>query len=155
MNDEAIVLRVARGTEEVGEFYLSYVELSLKSGDFLPDDWGWLEGMAAWEPLGELARRTRRNQGKKRRATSAQRAYLRRCGFEPWRGMSNREAHDVLDRLETAYEVPPGSWIHEPMTEEQAGFLRNLGVSFKPDWTRGEACLAINQRLDQQGSRTL
>jgi hypothetical protein len=82
MDDEALIVRVARGPEEIGRFYLSCVELSLKTGVFMADDWGWVEGMADWEPLGEVVCNARRRQGKKRLATSAQRAYLRCCGFE-------------------------------------------------------------------------
>jgi hypothetical protein len=147
--DEAVVVRVARGAAVIGDFYLSYVELSLKSGTFLNDDWGWIECMCDWEPLGELTPRLRSNQGKKRLATSAQRAYLKRCGFEPWRGMSNREAHAVLNTLIETYEVTPGAWMQHPISEAQVAFLNQLGVEFCPNWTKGEASLAISKRLEE------
>jgi hypothetical protein len=153
MNDEALIIRVARGAGELGEFYLSYVECALKGGSFRKDDLGWIEGMRDWEPLGQVADNARRKQGRKRRATSAQRAYLRGCGFKLWRGISNREAHDLLDSLEQAYEIPPGAWIQQPITDAQIDFLRQLRVGFHPRWTKGEASLAISQRLEELDSR--
>lgn len=148
-SDEAIVVRVSRGAIELGEFYLSYVELSMKSGTFLKDDLGWIEGMTDWEPLCDLAPRLRRNHGKKRPATSAQRAYLKRFGFEPWRGISNSEAHAVLNALNHTYEVPPGAWNQQPISEAQITFLSQLGVSVNCNWTKGEASLAISKRLEE------
>ena len=147
--DEAIVVRVARGAIELGEFYLSYVELCMKSGAFLRDDLGWTEGMDDWEPLCDLATKLRRSRGKKRPATSAQRAYLKRCGFEPWRGISNREAHAVLNTLNDTYEIPPGAWIQHPISEAQIDFLKQLGLSVDSSWTKGKASLAITKKLEE------
>lgn len=130
MKDEIVGVRVARGTEEFGAFFLSFVELLLKEGRFQPDDWGWIIGITDWEPLGDVVRIARNNSGKKKLATTAQRSALRRCDFEPWEGISNREASAILNHISLARKAPPGFWVEHPVPEYQIQRIKELGIGF-------------------------
>ena len=132
MNDDVIRVLVARGTYKFGAFYLSFVEFLLKDGRFRADDWGWVEGMGDWEPLSVAIKNAREIVGKKRLATSGQREYLRRCNFEFWKGISNREASKIIDSVNDARNYPPGVWIGERLTDDQLKHLANLRVELNP-----------------------
>jgi hypothetical protein len=146
-HDPATLVRVSREGHEIGEFYLSFVELAIKNQTFTKSDLGWASGMSEWEPLFLTVKSLRSAVGKKTRITSGQRAYLKRCDQSPWVGMSNREAHAIIDKLHGDYEIPPGDWINEPATKAQADFLIGLGGQFFEYWTKGQASLAISTRL--------
>jgi hypothetical protein len=47
-------MHVNRNRENLGVFPLEEVRVGLKSGRFLPDDLGWMEGMAEWKPLAQI-----------------------------------------------------------------------------------------------------
>jgi len=48
------VYQVTREGQELGSFNASQIEEGLKSGQFLPSDWGWREGMSGWQGLTEI-----------------------------------------------------------------------------------------------------
>ncbi|MBN8421955.1 MAG: DUF4339 domain-containing protein [Verrucomicrobia bacterium] len=48
------VYQVTREGQELGSFDASQIEEGLKSGQFLPSDWGWREGMSGWQGLTEI-----------------------------------------------------------------------------------------------------
>jgi len=49
-----IRMHVNRNRGNLGIFPLEEVRAGLRSGRFLPDDLGWMEGMAEWKPLGQI-----------------------------------------------------------------------------------------------------
>ena len=79
------------------------------------------------------------------RATSAQRSFLRRSGFEPWAGMTKIEAQDVLDALTNGADVPEGHWVGPEATEKQLEFLRSLQVDVPPNCLKGQASWLIER----------
>ena len=45
------VISVERSGQEIGDYNLEGIKEGLASGYFLPDDYGWYEGLAEWQPL--------------------------------------------------------------------------------------------------------
>ena len=122
-HDTATLVQVSREGGVLGEFYLSFVELSLKNQTFRESDLGWTSGMEGWEALPTVVRSIRSTVGKKTGITSGQRAYLKRCGQSLWSGMSNREASAIIEKLQEQYEIPPGEWLNEPATKAVQGIF--------------------------------
>ncbi len=48
-------IHINRAGTALGQFTTAEVDAGLKSGEFLPTDLGWREGMAEWKPLGQWA----------------------------------------------------------------------------------------------------
>lgn len=148
MTEEATRLKVWRQGQFLGDYYLSFVELGLTDGTFLPSDVSKVEDESEELSLANVVAAARLKEGKKRLATSAQRRYLRRCHVEPWRGISNREASALISALIGDYDIPPGGWIEDPMTDEQRQILVGLGVVVERGWTKGQASRAISKALE-------
>jgi hypothetical protein len=51
------VISVGRSGQELGHYHLDGLQEGLASGYFLPDDWGWYEGLPEWLPLSEIVSR--------------------------------------------------------------------------------------------------
>lgn len=45
---------VTREGQELGSFEASQIQEGLQTGQFLPTDWGWREGMSGWQGLTEI-----------------------------------------------------------------------------------------------------
>lgn len=50
------IISVGRSGQEIGDYYLESVKEGLASGYFLPDDYGWYEGLSEWRPLPEIVK---------------------------------------------------------------------------------------------------
>ena len=148
--DPPTLVTVKRGENEIGKFYLSHIELLLKQGEFSGIDCGIVIGMPDWIPLPALAKSLRLKNGEKRRATSGQRAFLKRCNCSTWKGMSNGEASRIIENMNAEYGFSPGHWITLAATEEQKNLLRDLGVEYLLSWTRGETSLVISKFLNDR-----
>lgn len=130
MKDEIVRVKVGRRDKVIGSFFLSFAELFLKKGRFHSDDWGWIDGMPDWKPLCIVLEHARNQAGIKRLATTGQRNYLRKKGFQPWEGISNREASAIIESSWEAKKAPSGWWIGDPISEEQISFLTDIGIEY-------------------------
>lgn len=48
------VYQVTREGQNLGSFEASQIQAGLQTGQFLPSDWGWREGMSGWQGLTEI-----------------------------------------------------------------------------------------------------
>ncbi len=139
---DAVVVYVRRDGVEVGGYYLSQAELYLKGGGLLESDEGRVAGVGDWMPLAEVCRLARELAGKKKGATSGQRAVLRKRGVEVWRGIAVEEASALIT---AGCGENRGRWRDGEMTEEQAEHLREMGYEPDPLMTKGEAADVIDR----------
>ncbi len=51
------LISVGRSGQELGQYHLDGLQEGLASGYFLPDDWGWYDGLPEWLPLSEVVDR--------------------------------------------------------------------------------------------------
>ena len=147
--DAATLVRVAEGDRELGQFYLSRVELYLKEGSFRSDFWGWVDGSEEWLPLGDLAKLVREKIGKKVLASSSQRALLKKIEAPMWRGISNREASVYISKSIESNVPLPGDWNDDPATESQKSYLADLGISFDQYITKRE----VGELIESSGKK--
>ena len=94
------LVHVVRDGNEMGRYFLSFVELCLRNGDVGEGDWGWLEGMDEWTVLPVLADELRVKAGIKKLTTVKQKKLLNERGFTPWRGLARDEADAILAAVE-------------------------------------------------------
>ena len=85
------------------------------------------------------------SEEKQRRATSAQKNYLRKLGFEPWLGMKNEETSGIIAALQEGGDVMEGHWIGPPATERQLEFMTSLRIVIPDGCLKGQASWLINR----------
>lgn len=147
--DPATTVRINRDGKELGSFYLSQTEVLLKLGEFTGRDLGQTDDCEEWTPLRQLIQSLRLKNGKKVLATSNQRAYLKKCGVAPWKGISNREASHIITSMTSKYGIAPGEWINKEPTDIQNSLINASCAESSPTATRGDVSLAIAKYFDE------
>lgn len=79
------------------------------------------------------------DEGKQPMATSGQRNFLRKLGFEPWPKMTRDDASNLLNALQAGDAVVDGHWTGPPATERQLAFMADLRIPIPEGCLKGQA----------------
>ena len=149
------IISVGRQGKEIGDFSFENIRDGLASGFFLPDDYGWYQGLAEWLPLGEIVERlgtlpalpvppaipTIPPTFASNTIPSARPITQKvKQNLKPKEGEVTyllKGARKVRKKKDTP-SVP--LWQSDPATDKQIAFLKGLGVqTIPPNLTKGEA----------------
>jgi hypothetical protein len=160
------VISVGRNGQEIGNYDVDGLKQGLASGFFLPNDWGWYEGLTEWLPLSQIVEKlsvppsvpvppppppvsssrpaktpkSKTQVIKQDLATNdGQVSYLLKKA-KP-KGAKPKKQRKPVELVRT--------WRDDPATDKQITFLHQLGAkALPPNLSKGQAHDMIDARLN-------
>ena len=144
------VISVARAGQEIGDYNLEGINEGLASGYFLPDDWGWYDGLTEWLPVSEIvAKLSKAPAPPTQTPLPSLPPPVTPSSVSIKQDLTPRQGKVTYVLKETKTKKSgAASWRNDPATEKQIVFLNQLRAGPLPsNLTKGQAHDMIDARL--------
>lgn len=158
------IVSVGRQGQEIGDYHLDGIREGLASGYFLPDDFGWYEGLSEWLPLSVIVERLGSLPPPFPILPVAPPPFILpppvsrkiKQKLKPKKGEVTYILAGAKERQKNSKTGRPHSWEDDPATDKQIAFLKVLGIGRIPKkFTKGEASKEIGRRVEGKPAQSI